>query len=149
MRNEVHKKFKQFDPDDSDSMDVEELGALVKSILGYPMEAENLEAAIKEMDEDGEGSISWSEFELWFFKDEDAAKRKKEEEVLKAKQQKVKAADAARKKIVQHQQQQQANDMKESKGDPAPALSPSSTGSGETEASYPTWSEGVWCPEVS
>jgi Ca2+-binding EF-hand superfamily protein len=79
MKKEVKKKFDEFDPDESGSMDSTEVGALVESILGYAMDEESLDKAVKEMDEDGGGHISWDEFEAWFFKEEKKEEAEKEE----------------------------------------------------------------------
>ena len=126
MRKQVHAQFKKFDPDDSDTMDASEVGSLVASIMGGPMPEEDLAAAVAEMDEDGEGSVSWAEFEAWFFKEDDAAKKAAEE--AKAEKDKKKSeAKAARKAKLK-----EAKKAKEAKA---------KADQEKHEAEFPVWSE--------
>ena len=59
--------FNKFDEDGGGSLDREEIGALAKGI-GHKLTAKELDAAMKEMDEDGEGDVDFVEFYAWWQK---------------------------------------------------------------------------------
>lgn len=59
-----------YDADGSGSIGADELGELIKDITGSPMEPYELEQAIHQMDKDGGGIITWTEFKEWFFADD-------------------------------------------------------------------------------
>ena len=61
-KKDLENYFKQFDKDNSGSIDKEELGLLLKE-LKINLEDEVLEAFIQSVDEDGSGKIEFAEFE--------------------------------------------------------------------------------------
>eukprot|EP01048_Picozoa_sp_COSAG05_P027314 COSAG05_NODE_7909_length_757_cov_1.243161_1_plen_188_part_01 len=62
---EAKKLFDKLDEDHSGILDEEEVQNLTKS-LGMIMGEEELEAAMKEMDEDGSGAVDFDEFFAWW-----------------------------------------------------------------------------------
>merc|ERR1712013_16656 len=59
--------FKKYDKDGSGNIDSKEFGDLCYS-LGHPIKAEELETAVKVLDIDGDGTISYEEFQKWWAK---------------------------------------------------------------------------------
>ena len=57
--------FQEADADGSGALDREEIRALSRN-LGCPLNGNELNAALKEMDEDGGGTVEFSEFYHWF-----------------------------------------------------------------------------------
>jgi hypothetical protein len=62
--------FNKFDDDGGGTLDREEIGALAKGI-GHKLTAKELDAAMAEMDEDGEGDIDFVEFYAWWQKNKE------------------------------------------------------------------------------
>lgn len=70
-RNEIYEKtvvpsFDKFDKDGNGTIDLQELGQL-SAQLGQPLDDEQLEAAMKDLDLNGDGVIDKDEFSRWFF----------------------------------------------------------------------------------
>lgn len=63
---EVVASFEKFDKDGNGYIDLQELGQL-QADLGQPLEPEKLEAAMKELDLNGDGVIDKEEFSRWYF----------------------------------------------------------------------------------
>lgn len=57
--------FQEADADESGALDREEIRALSRN-LGCPLNEQELDAALQEMDEDGGGTVSFDEFYTWF-----------------------------------------------------------------------------------
>jgi len=62
----VKPLFEKYDADKSGFIDKEELGNLC-SDLGRKLTSEELEAALKDLDLNGDGNIDFSEFKRWWF----------------------------------------------------------------------------------
>ena len=62
----VKKAFEKFDKDGNGTIDAKELGQL-SSDLGQPLSEEQLEAALKDLDLNGDGVIDTDEFARWYF----------------------------------------------------------------------------------
>jgi len=64
--DDVVTSFKKFDKDNSGEIDKEELGELSKS-LGFPLNEEQLELALKDLDMNKDGVVDMEEFKRWYF----------------------------------------------------------------------------------
>lgn len=62
--------FNKFDVDGGGSLDRDEIGALARGI-GHKLTAKELDAAMKEMDQDGEGDVDFVEFYCWWQKNKE------------------------------------------------------------------------------
>lgn len=58
--------FDRYDEDGSETIDVRELGILMRHELCEPMSKKALTAAIESMDDDGSGEVDFDEFARWF-----------------------------------------------------------------------------------
>mmetsp|Transcript_95127 Transcript_95127/g.264322 ORF Transcript_95127/g.264322 Transcript_95127/m.264322 type:complete len:189 (+) Transcript_95127:118-684(+) len=67
----ARKAFAKHDRDDSGQIEAKELGGLIAEIMGKRMSPLELEEALKVLDADGSGTISWREFRQWFLSNED------------------------------------------------------------------------------
>jgi len=61
----MRQTFRRFDVDDSGSIEAQELEMLLHS-LGIRLEAEAMEAALRLLDPNGDGVITWDEYLLWW-----------------------------------------------------------------------------------
>mmetsp|Transcript_1963 Transcript_1963/g.5463 ORF Transcript_1963/g.5463 Transcript_1963/m.5463 type:complete len:91 (+) Transcript_1963:68-340(+) len=62
--------FRKFDVDASDYLDLEELGTLAAE-LGDPLDDEELLVAMRNLDTNNNGKISFSEFIAWWAEEEE------------------------------------------------------------------------------
>lgn len=62
----VSPTFSKFDKDGNGTIDLQELGLLAKE-LGQPLDDEQLQAAMADLDLNGDGVIDKEEFSRWFF----------------------------------------------------------------------------------
>jgi hypothetical protein len=61
-----HQVFDQFDLNKNGTIDVNELGALCRRYLGRDLTPEEEAAALLRLDSDGDGTVSFEEFEVWW-----------------------------------------------------------------------------------
>ncbi len=66
FREVVKEAFDKYDEDDSGTMEIDELERLLEHELREPVEHEELQKAIQEMDADGNGVVDFEEFLDWF-----------------------------------------------------------------------------------
>lgn len=66
----LRQLFNKFDNDGGGTLDREEIGALAKGI-GHKLTAKELDAAMTEMDQDGEGDVDFVEFYAWWQKNKE------------------------------------------------------------------------------
>ena len=62
----VLQAFKKFDKDGNGSIDLQELGQL-SAALGQPLQQDQLEAAMKDLDLNRNGVLDAQEFSRWYF----------------------------------------------------------------------------------
>jgi hypothetical protein len=62
----LEKVFKKYDTDDSGSIEKDELAAMMAE-LGTSLTDEQVEAALKDLDMNGDGVVDFSEFASWYF----------------------------------------------------------------------------------
>ena len=65
-RDLLRLAFDRYDEDGSETIDVRELGVLMRRELCEPMSRKQLEAAVRSMDDDGSGEVDFDEFARWF-----------------------------------------------------------------------------------
>jgi hypothetical protein len=58
--------FKEFDTDDSGSIDRDELQAMMAK-MGNPLSDEQVDVALKDLDQNGDGVVDFDEFAKWYF----------------------------------------------------------------------------------
>ena len=61
-----HQVFDQFDLNKNGTIDANELGALCRRYLGRDLTPEEEAAALLRLDSDGDGTVSFEEFEVWW-----------------------------------------------------------------------------------
>ena len=66
MREVVQKAFDRYDKDHSGSIDINEVSEMMREELHEPMDGQDLEECMTEMDKDGNGVIDFEEFLDWF-----------------------------------------------------------------------------------
>ena len=66
MREVVQIAFQRYDKDNSGSIDINEVSEMMREELHEPIEGQELEACMEEMDKDGNGVIDFEEFLDWF-----------------------------------------------------------------------------------
>ena len=66
FRDVVQVAFNKYDEDGSGTMEIDELEQMLKHELREPVPPEDLQAAIQEMDADGNGVVDFEEFLDWF-----------------------------------------------------------------------------------
>ena len=66
MREVVEKAFQRYDKDNSGSIDINEVSEMMREELHEPIDGQELEACMEEMDKDGNGVIDFEEFLDWF-----------------------------------------------------------------------------------
>ena len=66
FRDVVKLAFDKYDEDGSGTMEIDELEQMMKHELREPIKPEDLQAAIQEMDQDGNGVVDFEEFLEWF-----------------------------------------------------------------------------------
>ena len=69
FREVVKIAFDKYDEDGSGTMEIDELEQMLKHELREPVPPEDLQAAIQEMDKDGNGVVDFEEFLDWFTSD--------------------------------------------------------------------------------
>lgn len=71
--NQLREVFESMDADNSGSLDHEEITEMIAKHLGMKLKPAELEEALKQMDDDSSGEVSFSEFYAWWTKDETQA----------------------------------------------------------------------------
>ena len=66
FEKQVLPAYNKFDKDGNGTLDLEELGQL-STLLGQPLNEEQLENAMKDLDLNGDGVIDKEEFSRWYF----------------------------------------------------------------------------------